>query len=200
MNHFPALANNNMKFAQLESYLIDLKSVAIDFNQTDSNDQHAQGRIILLRPNKFLCNYYPPYPMVIAGNDNYVSIYDYDLEQLTRIDKEENPLTSLLTEPKKFFSHLEHRGVNQIEHVSIFRFFNKDFGSEIWVSYNQDKKMISQIIIREFDSKIITINITNIYNITAVSDKLFIFKDPKLYKNQTRLNADELAKNYKILD
>ena len=38
--------------------------------------------LIIDKPYKFRCNYYEPFPIVIIGNKNYVSVYDYEMEHL----------------------------------------------------------------------------------------------------------------------
>ena len=34
--------------------------------------------LIIDKPHKFRCNYYAPFPLVIVGGSNYVSVYDYE--------------------------------------------------------------------------------------------------------------------------
>ena len=82
----------------LSDYLKSLKSISIDFTQYDARNGHVDGKLVIIKPDYFRCNYYKPYPLLIVGNKKEVAMYDYELEQATHIDKKENIFNFLLTD------------------------------------------------------------------------------------------------------
>ena len=70
-----ALPPDNNTIAKFKEYIRDIQSIAVDFTQEDSHENKASGKLLINKPFKFRCNYYAPFPLVIIGNKNYVSVY-----------------------------------------------------------------------------------------------------------------------------
>jgi outer membrane lipoprotein-sorting protein len=85
--HFASAADIS---EEIKSYISSIKSIAVEFIQEDSTGRLAEGMLIIDKPYKFRCNYYEPFPIVIVGNKNYVSVYDYEMGHLSRIKANEN--------------------------------------------------------------------------------------------------------------
>ncbi|MGV2432329.1 MAG UNVERIFIED_CONTAM: outer-membrane lipoprotein carrier protein LolA [Rickettsiaceae bacterium] len=86
----------------ISKYLENIKSVSMDFVQIDSRGEKAEGKLIIVKPNRFRCNYYSPYPLLLLGNKQEIAIYDYQLEQLTRIERDDNLFDFLLAQKTDF--------------------------------------------------------------------------------------------------
>ena len=87
---------------EIKSYISSIKSIAVEFIQEDSTGRLAEGMLIIDKPYKFRCNYYEPFPIVIVGNKNYVSVYDYEMGQLSRIKANENIFNFFLVDKVSF--------------------------------------------------------------------------------------------------
>ena len=85
-----ALPPDNNAIAKFKEYIRGIQSIAVDFTQEDSHGNKAGGKLLINKPFKFRCNYYSPFPLIIMGNKNYVSVYDYDMQHVSRIKAEEN--------------------------------------------------------------------------------------------------------------
>ena len=85
-----ALPPDNNTIAKFKEYIRDIQSIAVDFTQEDSHGNKASGKLLINKPFKFRCNYYSPFPLLIIGNKNYVSVYDYEMENISRIDTKDN--------------------------------------------------------------------------------------------------------------
>jgi outer membrane lipoprotein-sorting protein len=120
---------------EIKSYITNIKSIAVEFEQSDDNGQVAHGMLNIDKPHKFRCNYYEPFPIVIVGNKNYVSVYDYEMENLSRIKSDENIFNFLLVDKvsfddqfevllakeqgKDYIIKIKHHGLNKISEISF---------------------------------------------------------------------------------
>jgi outer membrane lipoprotein-sorting protein len=164
---------------QFKSYLREIKSIAVEFDQIDSNSDTATGKLIISKPYKFRCNYYPPYPLLIVGNKNYVSVYDYDMEQVSRIKAHENVFNFLLVDDLDFDKYFQ------------FQDTFEDKNSLKVTLYHIESE-------RRSDNNIITIKFGKIMNIKNIDDDLFILKNPDIFDAPTRLDKTQLEKKYKL--
>ncbi len=195
----PAFANiDDVALAAFKSYLASLKSVAIDFEQKDLRGEVATGTLIIAKPHKFMCNYYPPYPLIVIGNKTYVSIYDFDLEQLTRIDTKDNMFNFLLTsnvELEEYFSVLKAANSgNEIE-VELYH-SDLDRTTSVVISLNPTK--LKAIITEEADGNVISLYVKKVTAIKNVDDSLFVIKNPDIYGVPQRLDTRGLRKLYSV--
>ena len=105
----------NFAFASTEDQIIEnikssiqnIQSVAISFEQSDSKGTKATGVLVINKPHKFRVNYFKPFPLLIVGNKSYVSVYDDEMENLSRISAEENIFNFLLIDKINFDDQFE---------------------------------------------------------------------------------------------
>jgi outer membrane lipoprotein-sorting protein len=182
--------------SEVKSYITNIKSIAVEFEQSDSNGQVAHGMLIIDKPYKFRCNYYEPFPIVIIGNKNYVSVYDYEMENLSRIKADENIFYFLLVDnvnfDKKFevLSSSDQGGVYSVK----LRHIEMDKIAEL--TFDKKSKQIKQMQIFE-DSNVVTLNFAKERKIHDVSRGLFIIQNPKTFGTPARFNKQELQKKFK---
>ena len=91
----------------IKYYIQNIQSVAINFDQSDTQGTKASGILVINKPYKFRVNYFKPFPLLIVGNKNYVSVYDYEMENLSRISAEENIFNFLLIDQINFDNQFE---------------------------------------------------------------------------------------------
>lgn len=187
---------------EFKSYIASLKSVAIEFTQEDSRESKANGRLIIVKPYNFLCNYYPPYPLVIAGNKTYLSIYDFDMDQITLIDSKDNMFNFLLTDNVDLEKHFTiTHAIKKDNEISVeLHHIESDRTTKVIISLEGTNKTLKSIETHEADGNIITLSVHDISNIYDVNKSLFIMKNPNIYGTPTRMNHTDLEKRYKIID
>lgn len=192
-------ADNSTQIDVLKSYLKTLNSVAIDFTQIDSHGGNAEGKLIIIKPDKFLCNYYPPYPLLIVGNKSYVSVYDYDLEQLTRVGVDENVFSFLLTDKGDIEEQFDIENVYDGKDNFVVDLYHKASERKTVLNFNRKETRLESIITYEQDGTIITLNIIHIDKIKNPAPSLFVLQNPEIYGVPKRLNKEEIAKKYQIV-
>ena len=193
-----ALEKDKIVMEEFKSYLTSLKSVAIDFVQYDSRGGQAEGRLIIVKPRNFLCNYYEPYPLVIAGNKSFVSVYDFDLEQISRIEAKENMFNFLLTDQVDLEKHFNILSAKKTASELYVELYHKESERVTKITISIAPKSLKSIVTDEADGNIITLDIKHISNITNVNNDLFVLKNPEIYGAPDRMDHMALEKKYKI--
>ena len=77
-----------MRAKELQEHFANLKTWQADFVQTVKNKDtevstKSEGKLWLLRPNRFRLEYIKPYKQVYVADGNKLWFYDEDLEQVT---------------------------------------------------------------------------------------------------------------------
>ncbi len=183
---------------EIKSYISSIKSIAVEFTQEDSTGRLAEGMLIIDKPYKFRCNYYEPFPIVIVGNKNYVSVYDYEMGHLSRIKAEENIFNFLLVDKISFDNQFEILSAKESNGSYILRLKNHDLNkiSEIW--FDKKNKNIQKMQIFE-ESNSITLTFSNTMQISNIANSLFTMKDPEIFGIPDRFTKTELEKRFKKL-
>ncbi|MCZ6901982.1 MAG: outer membrane lipoprotein carrier protein LolA [Rickettsia endosymbiont of Ixodes persulcatus] len=194
-NSITVYANDHTVILELKTYLRTIKSVAIDFTQEDSKDNIAKGKLLIRKPYNFRCNYYPPFPLVIIGTKNFVSMYDYDMEQVSRINRSENIFNFLLEDNKNIDKDFVFESV--INEGNIFKIiiYHTLTEKRSEITFNKATKQIELLKIFE-DNNIVTITFDKIAKVQKFSDDLFKLKNPEIFGPPERLTKSEIEKKY----
>lgn len=194
---------HNFAFASLEqeaiknikSYIQDIQSVAISFEQSDMQGARATGILIINKPYRFRVNYFKPFPLLIVGNKNYVSVYDYEMENLSRISAEENIFNFLFIDQINFDNQIKVLSVKEEAGHYKLGLSHLDSGKISEILFNKSSRNIETIKIIE-ENNIITFYFKITKKITNINNKLFMIKDPDIFGKPEYLDKQHLEKNY----
>lgn len=183
---------------EIKSYIGSIKSIAVEFTQEDSTGRLAEGMLIIDKPYKFRCNYYEPFPIVIVGNKNYVSVYDYEMGHLSRIKSDENIFNFLLVDKVSFDNKFEILSAKENNNSYVLRLKNHDLNkiSEIW--FDKKNKNIQKMQIFEENNNI-TLTFGNTMKISNIASSLFTIKDPDIFGIPDRYTKSQLEAKFKEL-
>jgi outer membrane lipoprotein-sorting protein len=182
---------------QLKSYLREIKSVEVDFIQKDSSSAISRGKLLINKPHKFRCNYYPPFPLLIVGNKSYVSVYDYDMEQISIIKSKDNIFNFLLEDEidlEKDFNFESIRDDGKLLKITIFHIVSE---RKSHITFDKQTKELKMLEIIE-DDNIITMTFDKINKVREFSNDLFNIKNPDIFGPPERLNKNDIEKRYKL--
>lgn len=179
----------------IKSYLQNIQSVAITFEQSDSKDTKAAGILIINKPHKFRVNYFKPFPLLIVGNKNYVSVYDYEMENLSRISAEENIFNFLLVDKINFDDQFEVISAKEEGGHYKLKLNHLDSGKTSEIEFNKNTQNIEMMKIIE-DNNIISLKFGTTRNLTKINSKLFILQDPDIFGKPIYFDQQALEKNY----
>lgn len=177
----------------IKSYIQNIHSVAIEFEQSDSKGTKANGILIIDKPHKFRVNYLPPFPLLIVGNKNYVSVYDYEMENLSRIDAKDNIFNFLLVDKINFDNQFEVIYAKDENGQYKLKLKHLDSGRVSEIVFNKSTHHITTMTIYE-DDNIINLKFGITKNLNKVDSKLFILQNPDIYGKPVRLDQQTLMK------
>jgi outer membrane lipoprotein-sorting protein len=180
---------------EIKTYIKSIKSIALEFKQSDSYGAKSEGMLIIEKPHKFRCNYYEPFPLVIVGNTNYVSVYDYEMEHLSRIKAEENIFNFLLVDDVDFENKFEILSAKIVGNNYVLKLKSNDLNKISEITFDKKTKHIKQMKIFE-DSNIISLDFKKTSQIKNVSKSLFIMQDPEIYGKPKRIKRGDLEKSF----
>jgi len=179
----------------IKSYIQDIQSVAISFKQVDSKGTKATGILVIKKPHKFRVNYFKPFPLLIVGNKNYVSVYDDEMENLSRISAEENIFNFLLIDRINFDDQFEIISAKQDNDHYKLKLSHLDSGKASEIMFNKNTKNIEMIKIIE-ENNIIKLQFSVTQKLGKINNKLFILQDPDIFGKPEYLDQQKLETNY----
>ena len=180
---------------EIKSYIQNIKSIAVEFTQSDSNGSKSSGMLIIDKPHKFRCNYYQPFPLVIVGSKNYVSVYDYEMEHLSRIKAADNIFNFLLVDDIDFADKFEILSAKIVGNQYLLKLKSNDLNKISEIAFDKKTKHIKQMKIFE-DNNVITLSFGKTKQIKNASKSLFIMKDPDIFGKPDRLEKKDLEKRF----
>lgn len=178
---------------ELKTYLRAMKSIAVDFTQEDSKGNISQGKLLISKPYNFRCNYYPPFPIIIVGTKNFVSMYDYDMEQVSRIARDENIFNFLLEDNENFDKDFVVKSVVNEKDFSRINIYHKVTERHSEITLNKANKQIELLKIFE-DTNVVTIKFDKIVKVQKFDEDLFKLKNPEIFGPPNRLTKSEIEK------
>lgn len=191
---FPSLTLADDKAVDsIKKYITNISNVAIEFAQSDSRGNLSEGMLIISKPYKFRCNYYSPFPLLIIGNKNYVSAYDFEMEHLSRIKASDNIFNFLLVDNIKFDQELQVLSTKEDEYSFLFKLKSNKTDKVAELSFDKMSKNINYMKIFE-DDNVITINFKDSIIPKKIDKRLFIVKDPDIFGPPDRLDKEQLMK------
>ncbi|GAA5251913.1 outer-membrane lipoprotein carrier protein LolA [Candidatus Rickettsia kedanie] len=188
-------ADDKTTISELKTYLRTIKSIAIDFTQEDSYGTIVKGKLLIHKPYNFRCNYYPPFPLVIIGTKHFVSMYDYDMEQVSRINRSENTFNFLLEDNEHFDKDFVFESVINERNISKITIYYTLTEKRSEITFNKATKQIEALKIFA-DNNIVTITFDKIAKVQKFSDDLFKLKNPGIFGAPERLTKSEIEKKY----
>lgn len=183
---------------EFKSYLHNIKSIAVEFTQTDSTGKKAVGKLLIDKPYKFRCNYYPPFPLLIVGNKNYASVYDYEMEHLSRIKAEDNIFNFLLVDNIDFEKYFRIESITDTNNTLIISLYHIGSDKLSQITFDRSTKQLKTIKIIE-DDNVITIELGTVYKVKKIAGDLFILKNPHNFGPPPRLSRKAIEGKYEPL-
>ena len=169
----------------------------MDFNQIDSRGQGASGKLIISKPHRFRINYYPPYPLLLLGNKSEVIMYDYSLQQTTRVDAKENLFNFLLVDMKDWEKNFRIENILESDGDITAKLYNYATERTISMVLSSQPLALKRIIIDEPDGNVIEVFVDNVNHITGVDKDLFLLPNPDIFGKPARLSKKDLEKKYR---
>jgi hypothetical protein len=195
-----------MIFADIDKNLIQniqnnlkkLDKAVIDFSQVDENGAVAVGKLLIQKPHFFRCNYYPPHPLLIIGGKKYISIYDYEMETVTRVDSEENIMGILFRDNwtnNKNFKIVETKAYDEYFVVKILYLANEQQNELFFSKKSFD---LIKINIFEMGEMSVVINFSEPLLVKGFKPGIFEMRSPAVFGKPSQFNEKDIREQYDV--
>lgn len=175
----------------IENYLSSLKTMVADFKQVAPDGTVSTGKFHLKRPKQMRWQYNPPTPILMVTRGNYLTYYDYDLNQVSDIPLEDT-LLGVLSQKQISFNDPKIAVAENYEQdgLRVVTFLQKeqpDNGSLSMVFDQKPAIALRQLILVDATQQTTSITFANRKENTEVTDKVFKFKDPRTGGKRNKL-------------
>lgn len=81
---------------KMRDMLTQAEGSVLYFTHSNESGEKYQGAVVLGANHRFRIIYYAPYPLTFVGYPAKIAVYDYEMEHLTFISQEDNPIDFLV--------------------------------------------------------------------------------------------------------
>ena len=169
--------------ADIEKYLSELKTMTADFQQTAPDGVISTGKFQLKRPSQMRWQYNPPTPVIMVTRGNYLTYYDYELNQVSDIPLDDTLLSVLTQENIKFNdSNVVVVGNYQNKELVTITLEQKDApeNGSLGMIFKKEPMQLQHLIVTDATGSITEIALNNIVENVELDDEVFHFRDPRI--------------------
>lgn len=174
---------------RIEIFLNNLETIQGSFIQfSDINEEMSEGKFYVKKPQKFWFEYTNPNHILMICGGDLINYYDKDLDEITIIPASKTPIPLLFSSNfglKSDKSNLIDLIINSDGTIKIsLRISIEEM--EYFVEYTFDKQVtnILKISIIDENKQETTLSLYDIVINAEIKDSIFIFKNPRLYRNR----------------
>lgn len=174
---------------KIENFFRNLKTIQGNFVQfSEINEGMSEGKFYIKKPQKIRFEYTNPNNILIVSSGDLVNYYDRDLNEITIIPISKTPI------PLLFNSNF---GLDANKSNLINLVINPDGTKKIllkmiieeleyFVEYTFDNQItkIMEISVYDESKQKTTLSLSHTLINNEINDSIFIFKNPRLYKNR----------------
>jgi outer membrane lipoprotein-sorting protein len=168
---------------EIEGYLNSFHSMSGQFKQSNKEGSIGYGKLFISKPGKIRCEYLKPSPVLLIVNENKITYYDQELDEVSYTSANVNALKMLA------LKNIQFQDLNLVEVEKEKHFFNlmvKEYSQElkqnlvISLSFSYPKVSLKQVTITTEENEIDMIFDNVVYNLN-LGKELFVF-----YRNRAR--------------
>lgn len=167
----------------VENYLSQLKTMTANFKQQSPDGTIATGKFQLKRPSKMRWAYNPPTPILMVTRGNYLTYYDYELDQVSDVPLDDTLLSVITRQNIDFDSSnltvVEHYEKDGFITVTLEQKGNPAQGS-LGMVFKSSPMQLRHLIVKDATQGVTQIALTDIKEGITLEDKVFKFKDPRI--------------------
>jgi len=166
---------------RIEDYLSNITTAAADFMQVAPDGNIVNGKFYLQRPNQMRWQYEPPTPILMVTRGDYLTYYDYELEQVSDVPLDSTLVGFLARDQVKFddtvmITRLEEQpGVVRISLVQNKR----PEDGELTLEFSDQPLQIRNMVIKDTTGQTTTVSLSHARFGLPLDAELFKFKDPR---------------------
>ena len=169
------------EIALVERYLNEYHTFVAKFKQSGTKGDISYGKLFVSKPNKIRCEYSNPSPLLLIMNENKITYYDKELDEISYTNYDINALKFLALEEIKFSKLNLVAATKEDGFVSFsVKEYSNDLKQDLIVtftfSYPKIKLTRMLVTMEDSESEVIFSNIT--FN-QVLGKQLFYFNRTK---------------------
>ncbi|WP_316976006.1 LolA family protein [Shumkonia mesophila] len=181
----PLTAEDKAEIGRVEDYLNGLKTLQTRFLQVTSTGEYSEGKLYLHRPGRLRIEYDPPVPVLIVANRGWLTYFDKELEQVSRVTLDSTPAGILVREKISLLSGefviTGFERESQALRISLVRASDPQEGSLALVLADRPLEL-KKWMVTDAQGVTTTVSLLDARTGVAIDSKLFEFEDPTFFK------------------
>lgn len=173
---------------KINTYFNSLQTLQSNFYQYDDNSgKMAEGKLYIQKPKKLRFEYMHPFNTLLITNSNVVTYYDKDLDEISTFTTKSLPISFLFNEQSNLESiNAEIIKIKKEDNKTIVYTVSLIDKNKFNINYtfNKNITILQEINFQDENGQNITITLFNTQLNKELNKNLFIFKNPRLYKNR----------------
>lgn len=171
---------------RMERYLNTITSLKAQFVQLTEDGRYSEGKLFFQRPDKIRFEYAPPVPILIVANYDWVTYWDAELEQASKIPMSSTPLWILAREKISFSDKITVTGVEKdagVVRIGMIQTDEPDAGHVV-MTFSMTPTTLRKWSITDAQGTTINVALFNAEKNIRLDRKLFEFRDPSFGKER----------------
>ena len=186
----PAHAESRVSaLSRVESYLSGITTIVADFNQVAPNGDLTSGKFYLKRPKQMRWQYSPPTPILMVTRGEYLTYYDYELDQVSDIPLQDT-LLGFLSQQKISFKDKAIKVIGLEQEPGVIRLSlvqsDKPDDGTLTLQFSDKPLRLYNMQVMDATGQTTSINLNNARFDQKLTDEVFAFKDPRVGGNKRR--------------
>ncbi len=169
-------------------YFDNMTTLKTNFIQYDNATENmAEGMFYIQKPKKMRFEYTHPFNNLLIVNGKVTTFYDKDLDEISNFTTKSLPISFLIennSNLRSVNSTINKVSQNNNEVIISTLLEINDSSYNIDYTFNKELTVLQTINFKEKDGQDISLSLFNSEINTVLDKNLFIFKNPRLYKNR----------------
>jgi outer membrane lipoprotein-sorting protein len=167
----------------VEQYLSGITTIVADFTQVAPDGAIVTGKFYLKRPRKMRWQYNPPTPILMVTRGNFLTYYDYELNQVSDIPLDDT-LLGFLSKPNITFKDpaievLDAYSEPGFMEVSVIQRGKPDEG-KLTLQFDTNPTSLRNMIVTDATGQTTSVALENARFGASLDDDVFKFQDPRV--------------------
>jgi len=173
---------------EIEAYLNNIRTLTAKFIQVAPDGTISDGSFYLSRPGRVRFEYNPPSRLLIVSRDKWITLIDYDINQVSRWPIRDTPFGVLVGGKIQLGKTLGVAGIEQapgLVSVTLYKRGDRKAGS-VKLIFTTPPLQLRQWEITDGRGQVTRVGLSDVRINVEIADSRFDFKDPRRTRRQRR--------------
>lgn len=172
----------------IEANLNGVRTLQANFIQVAPDGTVSDGKFYLSRPGRIRFEYNPPSRLLIVSHDKWITLIDYDINQVSRWPINDTPFGILVGKTIRFGKTIGVTGLERapgLVSVTLYKKADPKAGS-VKLIFTNPPLQLRQWEVTDGRGQVTRVGLTDVQINMAIADSQFQFKDPRRKRRSRR--------------